>query len=121
MGGRKGYSLTSIVGNMGKVRSERRRLIDGFKENRVDEVVAATAQMLSKSGEALDAIVHGFFFVQSIDAKTREQLGQKTPRERKLSIADKWAGYRRKNKVDFSSTLNRDIVDTVATTIGKKK
>jgi hypothetical protein len=121
MGGRKGYSLRCVVGDLSKVRTEKRQLLDGIKAGDVKTVVASSARIMAKSDDALDAIVHGLFFVRSMDPTKHQQLADQPTRERRLGLADQWSTYRKKMKIEVSPTLNREIVDTAARVIGRKK
>jgi hypothetical protein len=121
MGGRKGYSLKCVVGDPSKVRMEKRQLLEGIKTGNVRAVVASSAQIMAKSDEALDAVVHGLFFVRSIDPTKYEQLAGQSTRERRLSLADQWSAYRKKMNIAVSPPLNRQIIDTATRIIRKNK
>ena len=121
MGGRKGYSIKRVVGNLNKVRREKKALIQGIKAEDANMAVSSTARILAKSDEALDAIVHGYLFIRTIDPKTHEQLAQKNMKERRLGLSDKWSSYGKKANMHFSPTINRNVVDSATRAIERKK
>jgi hypothetical protein len=121
MGGRKGYSLRRVVGDLRKVGGEKKRLLQGIKEHDVDKAVTASAKLLAGSDEALDSVVHAFLFVRSIDKKTRKQLSEKNTRERRLGLAEQWSSYRTKAGVHFSPEINRSVVDTATRALRRKE
>jgi len=121
MGGRKGYSLGRIVGDLRKVGREKKKLLRGIKEHDIVKAVSASAELLARSDEALDSIVHGFLFIRSMDKKTWNELVQEDARERKLGLAEEWSNYRREVGVEFSPEVNRNVVDTATRSLRREK
>ena len=94
MGGRKGYSLKKIVGDVRKVKSDQKKLLEGIKNNDPKQVVSASARILAKSDQALDSLAHSFLFASDIKKQEQERLAKESTKERRKSLAAKWASYR---------------------------
>ena len=121
MGGRRGYSLKKIVGDLRKIRADQQDLLKGIKENNPPKVISASAQILSKSDEALESLAHSFLFVDSIKEKDYKKLSQEKTKERRKELAKKWAAYRKEKGKTFDSSTNRDVVDTATRILGGEK
>ncbi|GEM_PF-5216573 len=121
MGGRKGYSLKKIVGNLQKVRSEKTQLLQGIKENSPKKVALASAGILAKSDIALESLAHSFLFVGGIQEQEYRKLGRKDTKERRKELSKKWAAYRKEKGKKFDAPSNRDVVDSATRVIGGAK
>jgi len=66
MGGRKGYSLTEVVGDLRKVKSSQKELLQGIQDKDPKKVVRASAKLLAKSDKALESIGYGYLFIDSL-------------------------------------------------------
>ena len=120
MGGRKGYSLKKVVGDVRKVAAGRKDLLQGIKEGNPKKVAHASAKILAKSDKALDSLVHSYLFVGSIKSEHKKLAKEKT-KERKKEIAKKWASYRKEQGKKYDSSTNREVVDSAAKILGGKR
>ncbi|MBU2503538.1 MAG: hypothetical protein KJ879_00590 [Nanoarchaeota archaeon] len=118
MGGRKGYSLKKIVGDIRKVKSNQKELLQGIKDNNPKKVVSASAGILAKSDTALESLAHSFLFVGSLKEKDFKRLNKESTKERRKQLAKKWASYRKEKGKKFDAATNRDIVDSATRTLG---
>lgn len=118
MGGRRGYSLKVIVGDMGKVKSERKDLLKGIKDNDPKKVVQASAGILAKSDASLESLAHSFLFMGGLKEKEYERLSGQETKERRKELAKKWASYRKEKGKKFDATTNRDVVDSATRVLG---
>ena len=120
MGGRKGHSLKSIVGDLRRVRAEKKDLLDAIENRDVGKVVSSSARMLAKSDNVLDALAHSYVFIDGLK-KEYARLRSESVQERRLEISRRWAKYRREKGVDFDDAINRDIVENATRTLGGVK
>lgn len=120
MGGRKGYSLKKIVGDMRKARTEQKQLLAGVEENSPKKVVKASAGILSKSNKALDSLVYGYLFVDSIK-QDYKKLSEEHTKERRKELAKKWAEFRKEKGKKFEFTESREVVDSATRVLGGSK
>ena len=120
MGGRKGYSLKKIVGDLRTTIPEQRELLRGIEESNPKKVVKATAHILSKSDDALESLAYGFLFVDSIKDEY-QKLQKKNVKARRKTLTKKWALFREKSGKKFSPETNRSVVDTTTKVLGGNK
>ena len=121
MGGRKGYSLKVIVGDLRKVKFDQKELIEGIKDKDPKKVVKASAKILAKSDMALDSLAHSFLFVKSIEKKDCDRLKKASRKSRRKEVAKKWASYRKEKGTKFDAATNRVVVDSAARVLGVGK
>lgn len=112
MGGRKGYSLKKIVGDIRKVKSNQKELLKGIKDNNPKQVVKSSARILAKSDTALESLAHSFLFVGSLKEKDYKKLSKQDTKDRRKELAKKWSSYRKEKGKKFDSATNRDVVDS---------
>jgi len=120
MGGRKGYSLRKIVGDIRRVKGEKKDLLDAIEHNDVGKVVSSSAKMLGKSNNALEALTHSYLFIDSLK-KDYDRLRRESVKERRLEISKRWAKYQKEKGIDFDDAINRDIVNNATRTLGGDK
>jgi len=120
MGGRKGYPLRKIVGDIRKIKEEKADLLDAIESKDVKKVASSSARMLAKSSDALEALAHGYLFIDSLK-KDYDKLRKESVKARRLEISRRWARYRKEKGLDFDDTVNRDIIDTATRTLGGAK
>lgn len=120
MGGRKGYSLKTIVGDLRKIRSTQRELLQGVQDKDPKKVVKASAKILAKSDKALDSIGYGYLFIDSLSNKYKD-LQKKSTKKRRKQLAKKWASFRKAKGKKFDSATNRDVVDSTTRVLGGTK
>lgn len=120
MGGRKGYPLQKIVGNVRRMKDEQKQLLEGIKENNPEKVVKASVGIISKSDKALESLVYSYLFVDSIK-KDYRKLSKEDTKKRRKKLAKKWASYRKEKGKQFDPTTNREIVDSATRILGGKK
>jgi hypothetical protein len=120
MGGRKGYSLRKLVGNIRNIRVEKRDLLDAIDHSDVTKVVSTSAKILAKSNNVLESLTHVFLFIDSLK-NDYDKLRKESTKARRLDISKRWARYRKEKGVDFDDSINRDIVDTATRTLGGVK
>jgi len=118
MGGRKGYSLKRIVGDIRKIKSEQKKLLKGIEDNNPKKVVQASAGILAKSDASLESLAHSFLFVGGFKEKEYKKLSGQETKERRKELAKKWASYRREKGKKFDAFTNRDIVDSATRVLG---
>ncbi|PIW88843.1 MAG: hypothetical protein COZ93_08205 [Nitrospirae bacterium CG_4_8_14_3_um_filter_44_28] len=118
MGGRKGYSLKNIVGDIRRVKSDQKELLQGIKDNNPKKVVKASASILAKSDASLESLAHSFLFVGGLKEKDYKKLSKQGTKERRKELAKKWASYRKEKDKKFDATTNRDVVDSATRVIG---
>ena len=120
MGGRKGYSLNKVVGDLRKVRGDQKELLEGIQDRNPKEVVTASARILAKSDKALESIGYGYIFIDGISDEYGK-LRKESTKERRKELSRKWASFRKGKGKKFDSSTNRDVVDTVTRILGGKK
>ena len=118
MGGRKGYSLKIIVGDMRKVKAEQKELLRGIENHDPKKVVQASAGILAKSDTSLESLAHSFLFVGGLDEKDYKKLSAQRTKERRKELAKKWASYRKEKGKKFDVATNRDVVDSATRVFG---
>src|SRR3989338_7365703 len=106
MGGRKGYSLKKIVGDLRRVKSVQNELIKGIKEKDPKKVVSASAKILAKSDPVLESLAHSFLFVGELKEKDYERLSKEGTKQRRKELASKWAAYRKEKGKKFDAVTN---------------
>jgi len=121
MGGRKGYTLNKIVGNIHNIKNEKRSLLEAIDKNNVKEVVAVSAKILAKSDAVLESLAHSYLFVGSLGKKDYANLINKDIKSRRVEISKRWTKYRKDKGTSFDSSVNRDIVDTAVKILGAKR
>lgn len=117
MGGRKGYSLKKIVGDLRKVRSSQKELLQGVQDKDPKKVVKASAQILAKSEHALESIGYSYLFIDSL-GKDYKSLQKESTKERRKELAKKWAAFRKEKGKKFDAATNRDVVDSTTRVLG---
>lgn len=120
MGGRKGYSLKRIVGDIRKVKTEQKQLLDSIKSNQPENVVKASAKILAKSDNALESLAYSYLFVDSIKDDYKK-LGAEGTKERRKELAKKWSDFRKEKGKKFDPSTNRDVVDSATRVLGGGK
>lgn len=121
MGGRKGYSLKKIVGDIRKVKPEQKLLLSGIKDNNPKKVVSASAKILAKSQQSLESLAHSFLFVGGINENEYAKLHKENTKTRRRELTKKWAAYRKEKAKKFDASTNRDIVDSATRVLGGAK
>jgi hypothetical protein len=117
MGGRKGYSLKNIVGDLRKVRATQKELLEGVQEEDPKKVVKASAKILAKSDKALESIGYSYLFIDSLSDEYKE-LRKESTKERRKNLAKKWASFRKEKDKKFDAATNRDVVDSTTRVLG---
>jgi polynucleotide 5'-kinase involved in rRNA processing len=117
MGGRKGYSLKTIVGDIRKIRASKKKLLQGIKDKDPDKIVNASAKILSKSDKSLESLAYSYLFVGSIK-KDYNKLRKESRKERRKDLAEKWASFRKEKGKKFDATTNRNVVDSATRVLG---
>lgn len=118
MGGRKGYSLKKIVGDIRKVKSEQKELLKGIEDNNPKKVVQASAGILAKSDASLESLAHSFLFVGGLKENEYKKLSEQDIKERRKELAKKWSSYRKEKGKKFDALTNRDVVDSATRVLG---
>ncbi len=120
MGGRKGYSLKNVVGDLRKIKTDQKELLAGVQEKDPKKVVQASAKILAKSDKALESIGYSYLFVDSLSDEYKE-LQKESTKERRKELAKKWASFRKEKGKKFDSATNRDVVDSTTRVLGDAK
>lgn len=120
MGGRRGYSLKAVLGDLKKVREEQKDLLVEIKNQDVKGVVKASAKMLAKSDKALDAIAQAYLFANSLEP-VEDDLKKKETKDRRREISKKWTDFRKEHDKKFDSVISRSIVDSATRILGGEK
>jgi len=121
MGGRKGYSLQRIVGDVRKIRSDQKELLQGIKDNNPKKVVRSSARILGKSDVVLESLAHSFLFIGGLKEKDYKRLSKQSTKKRRKELAKKWASYRKEKGKKFDAATNRDVVDSATRVLGGGK
>lgn len=119
MGGRRGYSLKKIVGDIRKVKADQNELLKSIKDRDIKKVVKATAKILDKSEQKLESLAYSFVFMDSFK-KEYNKLRKKIPKDRRKSLAKKWASFREEKGKKFDAITNRNVVDSANKVLGGK-
>jgi len=117
MGGRRGYSLKKVVGDLRKVKAPQKELLQGIQAKDPKKVVKASAKILAKSDKALESIGYSYLFVDSISSEYKKLRRERT-KERRRELAKKWASFRKEKGKKFDTTTNRDVVDSTTRILG---
>lgn len=117
MGGRKGYSLKKVVGDLRKVRATQKELLQGVQDKDPKKVVKASAKILAKSDKALESIGYSYLFIDSL-SKEYKDLQKESTKKRRKDLAKKWASFRKEKGKRFDSATNRDVVDSTTRVLG---
>jgi len=121
MGGRKGYSLKEVVGDITKVRTIKKELLQGIKDNDPKKVVSASSRILAKSDTALESLAHSFLFISGLKERDYKRLSKQNIKERRKELAKKWVSYRKETGKKFDAATNRDVVDSATRVLGGEK
>jgi hypothetical protein len=120
MGGRKGYSLKKVVGDVRKIIKEKKELLEWIDEKNPQEVVKTTGKIIAKSDNILDSIAASIKFVDTIESE--EKYLQKEPtKERRKNLSKKWAEFRKGQGKKFDPIIIRKVVDSVNRALEGKK
>jgi hypothetical protein len=120
MGGRKGYSLKKVVGDVRKIKKEKKELLEWIDEKNPNEVIKSTGKIIAKSDTILDSLATSLKFVDTIESE--EKNLQKEPiKVRRKHLSKKWANFRKKEGKKFDPTINRKIVDSISRALEGKK
>jgi len=117
MGGRKGYSLKKVVGDLRKIKETQKELLKGIKDKDPKKIVKASAKILAKSEIALESIGYSYIFVDSISSEYKK-LQKESTKERRKELTKKWASFRKEKGKKFDATTNRDVVDSTTRVLG---
>jgi|SRR3989344_9614504 len=120
MGGRKGYSLKKVVGDVRKIKKEKKELLEWIDEKNPAEVIKTTGKIIAKSDSLLDSIATSIRFISSIESEEKE-LRKEPTKQRRKELSKKWAEFRKKDGKKFDSTTNRKVVDSINRVLGDKK
>lgn len=120
MGGRKGYSLKNIVGDLRKVKTDQKQLLQSIKDKSPKKVVKASAQILSKSDKSLESLAYSYLFVGSVK-NDYGKLKKDSQKERRKDLAKKWASFRKEKGKKFDAITNRNVVDSASRVFGGGK
>ncbi len=117
MGGRKGYSLSTVVGPLRPIKKPEKELLRAIEIQDPKKVVAFSAKIIAKSDLALDSIGYGYLFMDSISDDYKRLRAQST-KERRKEIAKRWALFRKERGKTFDARVNRDVVDSATRVLG---
>ena len=120
MGGRKGYPLKRVVGDVRKIKKEKKELLEWIDEKNPKEVIKTTGKIIAKSDRLLDSLVMSIEFIDSIEPEEKK-LRREPIKKRRRELSKKWASYRKKQDKKFDSNTNRQIVDSINRALGGKK
>jgi len=120
MGGRKGYSLNKVVGDLRKIKKEKKELLEWIDEKNPSEVIKSTGKIIAKSDLALDSLATSLKFVDVIESEEKE-LQKKSIKTRRKNLSKRWANFRKKEGKKFDPTINRKVVDSINRALGGKK
>ena len=112
MGGRKGYTLKRVVGDVRTIKKEKKELLEWIEEKNPQEVVRTTGKIIAKSDKLLDSIASSIKFADVIESEEKQLQGEST-KERRKELSKKWANFRKKEGKKFDPITNRKIVDSV--------
>ena len=117
MGGRKGYSLSTVVGPLRLIKKPENELLRAIENEDPKKVVAYSAKIIASSDLALDSIGYGYLFMDSI-SNDYERLRAQDTKERRKELAKKWAQFRKEQGKTFDTRINRDVVDSATRILG---
>lgn len=120
MGGRKGYTLKRVVGDVRAIKKEKKELLEWIDEKNPKEVVRTTGKILAKSNTLLESIATSIQFVDAIESEEK-QLKKEPTKERRKELSKKWADFRKKEGKKFDPVINRKIVDSINRVMEEKK
>jgi len=112
MGGRKGYTLKKVFGDVRTIKKEKKELLGWIEDKNPEEVVKATGKVIAKSDKLLDSIASSIKFAGAIESEEKQLQGEST-KERRKELSKKWANFRKKEGKKFDPIINRKIVDSV--------
>ncbi len=112
MGGRKGYSLKKIVGDLRKIRKEQKELFESIDEEDPKKVVRASAKILAKSDKEINSLAYSLKFIRELE-KEEKKLKKEKPKERRRKLSKKWVTFRKKEGKKFDPSTNRRVVDSI--------
>ena len=117
MGGRKGYSLRTVVGPLRPIKKPEEELLRAIQNEDPKKVVGASAKIIAISDLAVDSIGYGYLFMDSMSDEYKRLRAQST-KERRKELAKKWALFRKERGKTFDARVNRDIVDSATRVLG---
>ncbi len=120
MGGRKGYSLSTVVGPLRPIKKPEKELLRAIENEDPKKVVASSAKIIAKSDLALDSKGYGYLFMDSI-SEDYKRLRAQSIKERRKEITKKWALFRKERGKTFDARVNRDVVDSATRILGGKE
>jgi len=120
MGGRKGYPLSRIVGDVRKVIREQKELFESIDREDPKETVRASAKILAKSDREINALAYSLKFIHEIE-KEGKPSEEETIKERRDKLSKKWIKFRKREGKKFDPSINRRVVDSVNDALGGKK
>ena len=120
MGGRKGYTLKRVVGDVRTIKKEKKELLEWIEEKNPKEVVKTTGKIIAKSDKLLDSIATSIKFIDTIESE-EEHLKKKSTKERRKNLSKKWAEFRKKQGKKFDPIINRKVVDSFNRALEEKK
>src|SRR3989344_5935697 len=100
MGGRKGYSLKKVVGDVRKIKKEKKELLEWIDEKNPNEVIKTTGKIIAKSDKLLDSIATSIKFIETIKQEEK-QLREESTKKRRKDLSKKWAYFRKKEGKKF--------------------
>lgn len=120
MGGRKGYSLRTVVGPLKPIKKAEKELLRAIENEDPKKVVTSSAKIIASSDLALDSIGYGYLFMDSLSDDYKRLRAQST-KERRKELTKKWALFRKKLGKTFDPRVNRDVVDSATRVLGGKE
>lgn len=120
MGGRKGYPLRNVVGDIRKIKKEKKELLEWVDEENPKKVIKTTGRIIAKSDKLLESFATSIKFIDSIKDEEKK-LKEESTKERRKDISKKWANFRKKQGKKFDTITNRKIVDSINRSLEDKK
>jgi hypothetical protein len=120
MGGRKGYDIKRVVGDVRKIKKEKKELLNFIDEKNPSEVTKVTGKIIAKSDLLLDSIVTSIKFVEIIESEEK-QLKEISIKDRRKGLSKKWSDFRKKEGKRFDPIVNRKVVDSINRALEDRK
>lgn len=112
-------SLKRVVGDVRKIKKEKKELLEWIDEKKPDEVVKTTGKIIAKSDRLLDSLALSLKFVDAIEAG-ESKLRKESTKDRRKNLSKKWADFRKEKGKKFNPTVNRKVVDSINRALEEK-
>ncbi len=120
MGGRRGGSLTNLVGAGGPVTSAKGALTRAITKGEPNAIASASAKLLASSELGLEGLLYGLRITPYLEGNA-ERLGGLSRTDREEDIRAAWADIKKRTELQTTQEVDNVVVSAAINTLGKPR